>query len=156
VVDLARSEKIGDVGVAWPWGDEKRHGEAGFVRHNVVVWMSGSWEALYEVARAVDGALAPRKTGVVGAASSESLFPAFDSEKPRQVAPGGRLDLGAAARPQARHFFIAEGGSVNRDPARPDDWYFRAGLAKGAYAIKAYRVEQGLLPAQQTLRINID
>lgn len=156
IIDLARTHGIGDVGVAWPWSREDRDGVAGFVRHNVLVWMSGRWDSLSEQARALDAALAPRKTGVAGATAAGSVFGALGGERPLQVPAGGRLDLGVPDRPEARHFFIARGGAVNRDPARDAAWYFRAGLAKGTFAVEVFRVEHGLLPVRQTIRINVE
>lgn len=156
VIDLARASGIGDVGVAWPWGREERDGEAGFVRHNVVVWLSGRWDSLSEQARALDAALARHKTGDASAVPGGTVFAALGGERVLRVRAGGRLEFGAPDRPEARHFFIAHGGSVNRDPARDAGWYYRAGLARGTYTVEAFRVEGGLLPVRQTLRINIE
>jgi hypothetical protein len=156
VIDLSRTNGIGDVGVAWPWGGEERDGVAGFVRHNVMVWMSGRWDSLLEQARALDAALAQRKTGAAsGVAFAEPLFTAIAGERTLQVQAGGRIELGMPVRTEARHFFIATGGSVNRDPAQ-GGWYFRAGLRQGSYSIQAWRVNEGLLPARQNINIKID
>ncbi|HEX3140354.1 MAG TPA: hypothetical protein VHQ87_09875, partial [Rhizobacter sp.] len=149
VVDLARTEGVGDVGFAWAWGD--RDGEAGFVRHNVMVFLHGRHETLLQQAREIDAALV-RQATTAQAAPEEKLFAVGDR---LAVSPGDRVDLGVPSAPEARHFFMATGGSVNLDPIEPARHYYRAGLRPGNYLIEAYRVGRGLLPAQQTLRVTV-
>jgi len=150
LLDLSGS--IGDVGVAWSWGQEDRNGVAGFVRHNVMALLQGRFDTLVAQARELDAALAntPADAGVshIDEASFESAA--------SSVPPGGRVDLGLPLRPGERHFFIAAGGSVNRDPKDPAQHYFRAGLAKGPQLVTVLRVGAGLLPARQTIRITIE
>jgi hypothetical protein len=143
VVDLARSDNIGDVGVAWSWGSNERDGVVGFVRHNVLVFMQGRHETLLEHARAIY------------AGSEETLFDVGDKDGALATAPGGRVDLGVPVAPDMRHFFVASGGSVNRDASNLSLHYFRAGLDKGSQQVQIFRVGRGLLPARQTIRITI-
>ena len=150
VVDIARTTGVGDVGLAWSWGE--RNGEAGFVRHNVMVFLHGRHETLLQQAREIDTALLRERISVSRATPVDTLFPAGESVT---VAPGRRIDLGQPASPEARHFFIASGGSVNRDAGQPSLYYYRAGLAPGEHHIDAYRVGRGLQPAQQTIRVTI-
>jgi hypothetical protein len=150
VVDIARRAGVGDVGLAWSWGE--RNGEAGFVRHNVMVFLHGRHETLLQQAREIDEALLRERTASSRSAPVDSLFDSGDS---LSVVPGGRVDLGEPSSPDARHFFIASGGSVNRDAAKPSLHYYRAGLVPGEHLIEAYRVGRGLLPAQQAIRVTI-
>lgn len=154
VVDLPRASGIGQVGVAWSWGKDERDGVAGFVRHNVLVFMQGRYETLLEHARALDAVLA---RGATTAEYFESAAPllAVSGEGALTVAPGGRIDLGLPTSPDAQHFFIASGGSVNRDPTEPTRYYYRAGLEKGTHLVTVFRVGRGLLPARQTIRVTI-
>ena len=155
VRDLVLAEGIGALGLAWSWSKEERNGVAGFVRHNVLVFLQGRYETLLQQARELDAALARTP---VGAGPSETAEPSFDlgHETTLRVAPGGRVDLGLPLRPGENHFFIASGGSVNRDPKEPTRHYFRAGLGKGPQLVTALRVGGGLLPARQMIRIMIE
>jgi len=156
VQDLALTRGIGDIGVAWGWNDKDRNGVAGFVRHNAMAFLQGSYEALLNQAADIDAGL---KSVPAGMGPSERDDRSFDLPQPEtalRVAPGGRLDLGLARVPTETHFFMASGGSVNRDPKQPTFHYFRAGLIKGPQLITVLRVGSGLLPSRQTIRITIE
>ncbi len=150
IVDIARTSGVGDVGLAWSWGE--RDGEAGFVRHNVMVFLHGRHETLLRQAREVDAALSRQTTTASHSLRAETLF---ESGAALAVAAGDRVDLGEPLSRDAKHFFLATGGSVNRDPGDPSRHYYRAGLKPGDHVIDAYRVGRGLLPAQQTIRVTI-
>jgi len=154
IVDLATANSIGEVGLAWPWGKGERNGVAGFVRHNVLVFLQGRYETLLEHGKALDAALARAATTKEYSDSSVVLL-AISGEGALTVTPGGRVDLGLPTSSDARHFFLATGGSVNRDANEPIRYYYRAGLEKGTYVITALRVGAGLLPARQTIRVTI-
>jgi hypothetical protein len=155
MVDLARNQTAGEVGLAWPWGRDEPGGVAGFVRHNVLVFLQGRYESLREHARALDAALVRRKTIATYREDGETLFGVGGKDATLRAAPGARSDLGAPTKTDAQYFFIATGGSVNRDPGEPARYYYRAGLNKGTYRLTAYGVGPGLLPAQQTLHVTI-
>jgi hypothetical protein len=150
IVDIARASGVGDVGLAWSWGE--RDGEAGFVRHNVMVFLHGRHETLLQQARELDAALSRQSTAASRTQQAEAVF---DGRDALAVAAGGRAELGATLSRDAKHFFVATGGAVNRDPADPSSHYYRAGLTPGHYVIDAYRVGRGLLPVQQTIRVTI-
>jgi hypothetical protein len=155
MVDLARSQTVGEVGLAWSWGGDERDGVAAFVRHNVLVFLQGRHEGLLEYARALDAALVRRKTVATYREDGEALFGVGGKDATLRAAPGTRVDLGPPTKPDAQHFFVATGGSVNRDPSDPARYYYRAGLEKGTHRLTAFRLGRGLLPVQQTLRITI-
>jgi len=155
VVDLARAEKVGDVGVAWQWGRDERDGVAGFVRHNVLVFIQGRYETLLEHSRAIDADLARHKTGPDAGDRAETLFELDGKESMLSVAPAGRIDLGVPTSPESPHFFLASGGSINRDPMDPGRYYYRAGIEKGTERVTMYRIGRGLIPDYQTIRISI-
>ncbi|MGB5082565.1 MAG: hypothetical protein WBO23_17690 [Burkholderiales bacterium] len=156
VRNLALDRGIGDVGLAWSWGEEERNGVAGFVRHNVLAFLQGRYETLLEQARELDAALVRTPAGAGPAQIDEPSFELGDREGALRVAPGGRVDLGLPVRPSEQHFFIASGGSVNRDSKEPTRRYFRAGLGQGPQLVTVLRVGAGLLPARQTIRITIE
>ena len=154
--DLAATSGIGSVGVAWSWGTEDRNGVAGFVRHNVMVLLQGRFETLIEQARELDAALARTPSGAGPSQTDEASFELVAPDTALRAVPGGRVDLGLPVRAGEQHFFIASGGSVNRDPKEPMRHYFRAGLDKGPQLVTVLRVGAGLLPARQTIRITIE
>ncbi|MEP7346480.1 MAG: hypothetical protein ABI877_14510 [Gemmatimonadaceae bacterium] len=147
---------IGDLGVAWSWDAKERTGVAGFVRHNVVAILQGRYDTLLDQARELDAALARIPAGDGPSEIAEPSFELGGRESSLRVASGGRVDLGLPARPGDQYFFLAAGGSVNRDPKEPTRRYFRAGLGKGQHLVTVLRVGAGLLPARQTIRITIE
>lgn len=156
VRNLALTSGIGDLGVAWSWGKEERNGVAGFVRHNVMAFLQGRYETLLEQARELDATLGRTPGGAGPSQTDEPSFELGAREAALGVTPGGRIDLGVPIRAGERHFFIASGGSVNRDPKEPARYYFRAGLVKGPQLVTVLRVGAGLRPARQTIRITIE
>jgi hypothetical protein len=156
VSDLALTEGIGDVGVAWLWDKEERNGVAGFVRHNVLAFLQGRYATLIDQARELDARVAGLPTGTGPSQIDEPSFELGAREAALRVVPGGRIDLGLPVRPGEHHFFIASGGSVNRDAKEPARHYFRAGLVKGPQLVTVLRVDTGLLPARQAIRITIE
>jgi hypothetical protein len=115
--------------------------------------MRGRLERLQAFAAEFDSNLARRETR---AEYADSNTPLFESAAKELAAPAGaRVDLGTPARADSQYFFVATGGSVNRDAADPRHFYYRAGLAKGDFSIVAYRVGKGLLPDRQTLPVRI-
>lgn len=155
IVDLAIEHGIGDAGLAWLWGREERNGVAGFARHNVMVLLQGRYDTLIENARDLDASLAKAPAGAGPSYVDEPSFGLPDRDVVLRVSPGGRVDLGLSAKPTERHFFIAVGGSVNREPAEGARYYFRAGLVAGAHSVIVLRVGAGLMPARQLIRIAI-
>ena len=153
-IDLSRKLDIGDGGVGWQWNDREPDGVLGFVRFNVLVFMRGRFERLQAIARELDADLSRRETRNEYADSAEPLFTAARAGG-LEAAAGSRVDLGKPQRPDSRYFFVATGGSVNRDPSDPGLFYYRAGLAKGSYSIAAWRVGKGLLPDRQTIPVRI-
>ena len=156
VRDLALADGIGDVGMAWSWDKVGRHGVAGFVRYNVLVFLQGRYETLLQQARELDVALTSTPAGAGLSQTAEPSFAFAAPETALRVAPGGRVDLGVPLWSGEHHFFIASGGAVNRDPKEPTRYYFRAGLGKGPQLVTTLRVGAGLLPAHQTIRITIE
>ena len=154
VINLPEAERIGEVGVAWRWSEHEAEGVLGFVRHNVLVFMQGEYGALLNQARELDTELSRRQTTTEYSDRGGALLEMPAAGRELSVEPGARLDLGAVSS-DARYFFVASGGSVNRDAASPDRYYYRAGLVKGIYGIVVYRVGRGLLPDRQTLQIRI-
>ena len=154
VIDVAKTLNIGDAGVAWRWDDRELDGVLGFVRHNVLAFMRGRFERLQAFARELDSDLSRRETRTE---YWDSATPLLDSAARAGLATaaGGRLDLGTPMDADTTYFFVATGGSVNRDARRPGHFYYRAGLAKGDYSIVAYRVGKGLLPDRQTMPVRI-
>jgi hypothetical protein len=154
IIDVSRNLDIGDGEVGWQWNDREPDGVLGFVRFNVLAFMRGRFGRLQAIARELDADLSRRETRTEYADSPEPLFTAARAGGLEAVA-GSRLDLGKPQRPDSRHFFVATGGSVNRDPSDPELFYYRAGLAKGSYSIAAWRVGKGLLPDRQTIPVRI-
>lgn len=154
VVDVARKLNVGDAGLGWQWNDREPDGVLGFVRHNVLVFMRGHFERLQSLARELDSDLARRETRAEYSDSANSLFESARTEG-LAVRPGSRLDLGAPPRTGAQHFFVASGGSVNRDSSDQERFYYRAGLEKGNFSVVAYRIGKGLLPERQTIPVRI-
>jgi len=155
VQDVAVARSLGQVGVAWSWGEDERDGVAGFVRHNVLAILQGSYETLLEQAQELDAALARLNAGDSPPQIDKPSFDLGAGEAALRVEPGGRVDLGLPMGPE-RLFFLAAGGSVNRDPREPTRHYFRAGLGKGPQVVTVLGVGAGLLPARQTIRIAIE
>jgi hypothetical protein len=155
VVDLSRDYSIGDAGLAWAWGADERDGVAGFVRRNVLVFMQGRHSLLIDHASALDAALSRLGSTPSYDDGRAVFFDVAGGERALTVAPGGRIDLGVPVPSGAQYFFTASGGSVNRDPAEPGRFYFRAGLDKGNHRVSAFLVGRGLLPARQTIPITI-
>jgi hypothetical protein len=153
VVDVARKLDIGDAGVGWQWDDREPDGVLGFVRFNVLAFMRGRFDRLQAFARELDADLSKRETRTEYADSPKLLFESAGRDGHATTA-GARLDLGTSSNGSTT-FFVATGGSVNRDAAEPGLFYYRAGLAKGNYTIVAYRVGKGLLPDRQTMTVRI-
>jgi hypothetical protein len=153
-IDVSRKLDIGDGGVGWQWDDREPDGVLGFVRFNVLVFMRGRFERLQAIARELDADLSRRETRNEYTDSPEPLF-TLARAGGLEAAAGSRLDLGRPQRADSRYFFVATGGSVNRDPSDPGLFYYRAGLAKGSYSISAWRVGKGLLPDRQTIPVRI-
>ena len=134
VRDLALAHGIGDVGLAWSWDKMERHGVAGFVRYNVLVFLQGAQRVAAPAgARTQDVALTSTPAGAGPSQTAEPSFEFAERETALRVAPGGRVDLGLPLRPGKNHFFIASGGSVNRDPGR----------SRRNHCFRAARPEQG-------------
>jgi hypothetical protein len=73
-----------------------------------------------------------------------------------RVEAGSRLALGApVSLPDDSLFFLATGGSINRDPDRTEERYFRAGLEKGTFQITAFYVGRGLVPVVEKLDVEV-
>ena len=153
-LDVSRKLDIGDAGVGWQWDPREPDGVLGFVRFNVLAFMRGRFERLQAFARELDADLSRRETRSDYADSPEPLFAAARAGG-LEAAAGSRLPLGAPQRPDSQHFFVATGGSVNRDASQAGHFYYRAGLAKGSYSIIAWRVGKGLLPDRQTIPVRI-
>jgi hypothetical protein len=152
IIDLAREHRIGEVGLSWTWGKDQRDAVLGFVRYNVLVFMQGDHEVLLEAARFIDKALAGR--GTTGAYSDVAGVVAVVGQA--VVRAGGRLEVEVPTDRDARYFFIANGGAVNRDPGAPARHYYRAGLVPGSYRLTVFRVGAGLLPSRQTVPVTIN
>jgi hypothetical protein len=152
VVDMARTLGVGHVGFSWGWGPEERDGVVAFVRHNLLVMLLGRHDTLLQQARELDAALMRHPTAAASVPRAETMFAAAPT---LAVKAGERVELGAPAAPEDRYFFVATGGSVNLDADKPEHRYYRAGLTPGAYLIYAFRVGRGLLPTQQTLRVDV-
>lgn len=149
-------EAIGEVGITWLWSSEDRNGVAGFVRHNVMALLQGRFDTLEQQARELDQALVRTPASNGAQVLNETLFEVGQMGVTIEVSAGGRVDLGAPRHPRDKHFFLAEGGSVNRDPKEPGQLYYRAGLRKGLRVVTAIRVGPGLLPTRQILRFNVE
>lgn len=155
ITDVSRGAGIGDAGIAWQWNDREPDGVLGFVRHNLLVFMKGAFERLQVFARELDTDLSKLETRAQYADSPHPLFDAAARRVTLETTAGSRLDLGTPPGGDSKYFFVAGGGSVNRDAHDPGHFYYRAGLEKGDYTIVAYRVGRGLLPDRQTLPVRI-
>jgi len=155
LVDAAKTLGVGDTGVAWQWDDREPDGVLAFVRFNVLAFMRGRFERLVAFARELDADLSKRETRTEFPDSPKPFFESPSREGGLAIPAGGRLDLGSPMHAESQYFFMATGGSVNRDASDPAHFYYRAGLAKGRYSIAAYRVGKGLLPDRQTLPVRI-
>lgn len=156
---ITRVDGLKDFGVGWAWDRGKPDHMVAFVRNNLVVTLfSHEPEDMGPVARELDAAL-PQPTVDSYSPSAGRVL-----ERVRKGAGGGevrvqagsRLELGEPAiAPEDSVFFLATGGSINRDPSRVKERYFRAGLEKGKFRITAFHVGRGLVPVVETLDVEI-
>jgi hypothetical protein len=155
VVETADALDIGQFGLAWPWSGEGQPDVLGFVRHNVSVFIQASGGTAVAPGRAIDAVLRELATTDDYTPSSEGpLAHALGTEKTRSVSAGRRLDLGRFPASES-HFFLADGGSVNRDPDAPEAYYFRAGLEAGPRTITLFSVGDGILPRMETFVVEV-
>jgi hypothetical protein len=152
---------IGDFGVAWAW--ERGPGALdviAYVRFNVLVAATGhDMEPgfLLALANQIDGGLRTAPTTGGYTDQTEGLLSPvrkLAKGEPR-VSLGGRLDLGKFDEPRLLLFFQTSSGSVYRDHAEPQKFYYRAGRERGPQEITLYRVGQGILPIRERLKLEV-
>jgi hypothetical protein len=159
VANTADALATGDFGLAWSWEEGSHPSVVAFMRHNVLVVLQGhSAEArVASAARQIDAHLRARATASRYAPVERGFFSearGASGAVPR-VPTRGRLPLGSTAGSAERHFFLTKEGSVNRDPQRTDDWYFRAGGGTGRREIVLFRVGDGILPIEERLSVDV-
>jgi hypothetical protein len=159
VANTADAFATGDFGLAWSWEEGPHPSMVAFVRHNVLVLLQGQGgEARVASAAAqIDADLRARSTALRYAPVERGFFSearGAPGTVPR-VPARGRLPIGSTAGSAERHFFLTKEGSVNRDPQRTDDWYYRAGSATGRREIVLYRVGDGVLPVEERLTVDV-
>lgn len=159
VQNTAQTVGVGDFGVAWAWAGEGPLEVVAFLRHNVAVMLQQHHgeDVLSTAAREIDTMLSSLKT----VPRYEDAADGFFSDVRRREGPnpgvpaGASLQLGSRLDENETYFFLTEGGSVNRDPARADTWYFRAGLEKGRREITLLRLGAGILPVRERLALDV-
>ena len=162
VRNIHQTNQIGEFGVAWQW-DPRSDGlldVMAFVRHNVLVAASAhDPEPGLVLALAVQIDRELNALSTVQDYAEPGRLSIDRAECAPRVAAGGRLELrdfGAEDRDGATLFFVPSSGSVNRDPANPQRWYYRAGEKRGTQQIMLYRVARGgILPARQRLNVEV-
>jgi len=140
----------GTVGFSWAWSADGSAAFAAFVRHNVVVTLDGHLDTIRATVFSLDRALRGLKTTPIGGRPTPP-----EARTVGRIAAGGRLDLPFTDEPGMNLFFVATGGAVNRDPALPGRYYFRAGLERGTHTVESLRVGRGLLPQRTRLTVEI-
>jgi hypothetical protein len=158
--NTAQTMDVGDFGVAWSWTGEGPVDVVAFIRNNVVVMLQRhhAEDLLLTAAREIDTTLRSLRTVPRYADAADGFF----SEVRQKAGPvprvpaGASLPLGRRLAQDESYFFLAEGGSVNRDRERTDSWYFRAGMEKGRREITLLRLGAGILPVRERLAVNVD
>jgi hypothetical protein len=155
LIDARSQLNIGETGIAWRWDEREPEGVLAFVRYNVLVFMRGRFQALEGQARELDADLSRRKVTIEYSDGEGPLLQTLTKGGTYSVARGGRLDLGSPILPDTGYFFVASGGSINRNTEDSTRYYYRAGLEKGTHTVAIYRLGSGLLADRQTIQIEI-
>ena len=152
-----RKYALGDFGVAWNWVPGQINILA-FVRNNVFVGFQGfiQEKTMLSAAKAIDGALDQLgKTGHYPEHRPGFFSAVRAGNASLSVPAGARLNIGLQATAKETFFFLTSSGCMNRDPTRPELWYFRAGHTLGNQQIDLFRVDDGILPQKESSAITI-
>jgi hypothetical protein len=160
VINITQVHEIGDSGFGWTWQESKKEPDIIlFVRNNVVVSIEGQFKEHIElnIAKEIDNELKKLQTIKEYPIEQYGLFSnvrkAID-EIPK-VQAGGRLAIGKNPTKEQQLFFATTSGTINRDITNPDQWYYRAGMERGAHQITVYRIANGILPKKEMMTIEI-
>lgn len=152
--------KLGDTGIAWSWDEpagRRQFDIVGFARHNVaVVLQRRDGIDILAAAREIDARLASLRTCDRYALAPDGVFTDIRPVDggPLRAAAGSRVDLSETPDGDT-YFFLTTAGSVNRDRRNPHKRYFRAPLVPGRVTIDSFRVGGGLLPARESLIVEV-
>jgi hypothetical protein len=129
---VARLDGVRDFGLAWGWDPGTPRHMVALVRNNLVVTLfAHELLDMESVAAELDSTL-PQETVDAYRPSSAGIL-----TRAREAAGGGEIRVEAGSRlalgapvslPDDTLFFLATGGSINRDPDRTEERFFRAGL----------------------------
>ena len=156
VIDT-RAFSLGDFGVAWGWVSEEIDVLA-FIRNNVFVGIQGFLpkERMISAAKAIDAEIHHLGTTSHYIDDQPGFFTQIRARNGNlSIHPGERLDIGLQPPGHETYFFMTTDGCMNRDFARPDVWYFRAGKEVGLQQITLFRVDEGILPQKECLSIAV-
>lgn len=157
---ISESRGIGHLGLAWSWDGGDQWDIAAFVRHNLLVILDGgaAGVSLMDLAAGIDERVqelsitknhSTVQDGVLASLRTDKSVPHLETMS--------RMDIPVPANQDEHWFFRSDRGSVSRDPADSNRFYYRAGLEPGPATIELFRVAaDGVLPQRERLSIEID
>lgn len=161
VIDTAENYELGDFGIAWAW----QKGESdivAFVRNNVFIAIQGiaAKASIVKVAQEIDKFLSQLRTVDKYFEEKESIFFEIRSKQkmPIEIPAGETLAIGTIPKVEKGigfTFFLTTSGSMNRNIANPNMWYYRAGMDKGQHTITLLYGDAGVLPKKAELDVII-
>ena len=152
ITRIDKEQEIGDFGLAWAWDSSTK--AVFFMRNNVIVGLYGTCvgDELLAIAKEIDTSLTRQKS-IRQYTEEKGKF--FAKVKEKKVKTGERLDIGTAPYKNETVYFQTTSGSVNRDIAKPELWYYRAGGEKGKQTITLFHLGEGRVPKMEKLVIEI-
>ena len=156
ITDTSREMDLGDVGLGWGYREAKTLDALAFARHNVVVFLRRYQKGLpiVEHAQMLDRELRELSTSGAYKRIVTGAFAATGKKPRAAVRVDARLDLGT--EPENQHwFYYAPVGSVNRDPEKPEQRYYRAPHEPLKTRLWAYTVGSGVLAHREALDVEV-
>lgn len=161
VIETAKSYELGDFGLAWAWRKEEPD-IVSFVRNNVFVVVQGQTgeNSLLNIAQEIDGQLNQLRTTDKYVEEKDGLFTQIKRRTDGivKVKAGEKFTLGSLLKIRKGvgfTFFLTTGGSMNQEIAKPEEWFYRAGMEKGKHKITLFHADEGILPKKEQLDVDI-
>ena len=161
VIETAKNYKLGDFGLAWAW--QKKEPEiVSFVRNNVFIVVQGQAgeNSLLNIAQEIDGQLNRLRTTEKYVEEKDGIFAQIKrrTDGVVKVEAGEKVTIGSLPKIKKGvgfNFFLTTSGSMNREIAKPEQWYYRAGMSKGKHKITLLHADAGILPKKEQLDVVI-
>jgi hypothetical protein len=161
VIETAENYKLGDFGLAWAWL-KKEPEIVSFVRNNVfvVIQAQAGENSLLNIAQEIDGHLNRLSTTDRYVEEKDGIFSQIKrrTDGVVKVKVGEKVTIGSFPKIKKGvgfTFFLTTSGSMNREIAKPEEWYYRAGMEKGKYKITLLHADIGILPKKEQLDVVI-